>query len=107
MTDLRCCLDVAVGPGVDEQGRVCRSPGYLRTIAEGPDSQLFDRYKTRIKGMPPASFADCNAKQKRLLLYATLHRMLYGSGARGQRDPMPECIKAAVRDAYPDPAASG
>ena len=103
--EVRCCLDVVMGMGRDDEGRVCRSLPYLRTIDDGPSAEQYDKFKMRIKDGPPPTFADCNNKQKRLILYAALHRMLYPQGgAKGQRDPIPECLKTALRVTYPDPA---
>jgi len=73
-------------------------------IRDGVSRADFEHYsKQRIKGKDrPTSFSACNIAQKRLMVYAVLHRVLYHQGSSGQQDPLPECIKHMVRTRYPD-----
>ena len=78
-------------------------------IAAGPTSQQYEMEKKRFNKVKPLidTYQGCNAAQKRLILYAVLHKMLYTGKdtVGGQRDPMPECIKDAVRRQCPDEGA--
>jgi len=83
---------------------LCESADVAAVIRDGVSSVDFEHYsRQRIRGKDrPQSFAACNAAQKRLMVYAVLHRLLYHQGFRGQRDPLPECIKHMVRARYAD-----
>jgi len=96
-----CCKDVVCGIGRGSEGEVCRRADIVRLIALGPSAEQYRMEKKRFNKVKPLidTYQGCNAAQKRLLLYAVLHKMLYSwkDTAKGQRDPMPECVKYAVR----------
>jgi hypothetical protein len=101
-----CCLDVADAEGRhvygDSRGE-CGRPEIIALIRDGPSESEYYKHSKRAmkKTARPDKYAECNAAQKRLVLYGILHTMLYRTGTRGQRDPMPECIKFMVRSAHP------
>jgi hypothetical protein len=104
-SELCCCYDLVLPNLRDDQGLVCRSTRYVTLITTGLTVEEYERFKSRIKNQrtPPRSFAHCTPAQKRLMLYAVLHSTLYaGKGVRGQHDPLPECLKAAVRAQWAD-----
>ena len=106
-SELCCCCDLVPPNLRDPDGSVCRSAPYTTLIATGPSADEYERFKSRMtrERVPPQSYAHCTPAQKRLVLYAVLHAMLYaGKGTKGQRDPLPECVKAAVRAQCSDSA---
>jgi len=101
-----CCLDVADAEGrhlYDDSRGECERPEIIALIRDGPGESEYYKHSKRVmkKTARPETYAECNAAQKRLLLYGILHTMLYRRGTGGQRDPMPECIKHMVRTAHP------
>jgi hypothetical protein len=96
-----CCKDVVYGIGRGNEGEVCRRVDIVGLIASGPTAQQYEAEKKRFTKVKPLidTYQGCNSAQKRLILYGVLHKMLYSTRdkAKGQRDPMPECIKYAVR----------
>jgi hypothetical protein len=97
-----CCKHVVYGIGRGNDGEVCRRSDIVGLIALGPTTDQYNtEKKTRFTKEKPLidTYQGCNPKQKRLILYGVLHKMLYSSRekAKGQRDAMPECIKYAVR----------
>ena len=100
---LHCCWDIEPAARLSgDSAPLCQRNDIISTIRDGVSTADFDYYCKRIKGSRPASFAACTPAQKRLMLYGVLHRMLYAQGSRGQRDPMPECIKHMVRTQHAD-----
>jgi hypothetical protein len=101
---LPCCcwhIEPAACHPVDSPP-LCERLDVVTIIRDGVSNSDYAHFSARIKGPgKPASFSACNAVQKRLMLYAALHRILYDSG-RGQRDPLPECIKHMVRSKHAD-----
>jgi len=101
-----CCwhIEPAARLPVDSQP-LCERADVAGVIRNGVSNADFEHYsRQRIKGKEkPSSFSACNPAQKRLMVYAVLHRLLYQQpGSRGQRDPLPECIKHMVRTRYAD-----
>jgi hypothetical protein len=84
---------------------VCESEEVTVLLRDGPSQADFTRLSSRVYTRPPrpASYAECNNAQKRLMLYGVLHTIVYGGAEaqKGRRDPMPECIKHQVRTAFP------
>jgi hypothetical protein len=105
-----CCwhIEPAARLPVDSQP-LCERADVGDVIRDGVSNADFEHYsRQRINGKErPSSFSDCNPAQKRLMVYAVLHRLLYQQGSRGQRDPLPECIKHMVRTRYADGDADG
>ena len=100
---LHCCWDIEPAARLSgDSAPLCQRSDITSTVRDGISTADFDYYGKRIRGGRPASFAACNPAQRRLMLYAVLHAMLYGQGSRGQRDPMPECIKHMVRTQHAD-----
>ena len=98
-----CCWHIEpAGRLLVDSAPLCEGNDIASVIRDGVSDADFDYCCKRIKGSTPALFAGCSAAQKRLVLYGALHRMLYGQGSRGQRDPLPECIKHMVRSTYVD-----
>jgi hypothetical protein len=99
-----CCLDVMSGRDItqDSEG-LCDSEEVAALLREGVCSTDFLRFTPRVFTRPPrpSSWEECNNAQKRLMLYAALHERIYRGGKKGKRDPMPECIKQRVREAFP------
>lgn len=83
---------------------LCQRSDIAAVIRDGVGGTEFEHYsRQRIRGQDrPRSFGACNAAQKRLMVYAVLHRLLYHQGFKGQRDSLPECIKHMVRTRYAD-----
>jgi hypothetical protein len=99
-----CCLDVATGRSIsDDSEGLCDTEEVAVLVRDGVCYADFLRFTPRVfTRLPrPSSWAECNNAQKRLMLYAALHESIYRGGKKGQRDPMPECIKQRVRAAYP------
>lgn len=99
-----CCLNVATGRSItDDSEGVCDSEEVTVLLRDGVCYGDFVRFTPRVftRAPRPSSWAECNNAQKRLMLYAALHEHIYRGGRKGQRDPMPECIKQRVRAAYP------
>lgn len=108
-----CCMQVVT----DEvqrgaTGLVCQAPVYKAIVQQGADQVAYDEFKDRIKDVPcPLTFADCNNAQKRVIVYAVLHNQLAEQDGwddvpemRGVPwKTMPECLKLAVRQRWPDP----
>jgi len=95
VADPRCCCNIEPTAHLAAHTAPwCERTDIAALIRDGVSAVDFDHYsKQRIKGKDrPRSFAACNNAQKRLMVYAALHRMLYHQASRGQRDPMPECI---------------
>ena len=100
---LHCCWDIEPAARLSgDSAPLCQRSDITSTIRDGVSMADFDYYCKRIKGSRPASFTACSPPQKRLMLYGVLHNMVYGQGSRGQRDPMPECIKHMVRTQHAD-----
>jgi len=104
-----CCWHIEpAGRLPFDSAPLCERDDVAAVIRDGVSTADFDHYCTRIRGEDrPASFSACNAAQKRLMVYAVLHRMLYQQGSRGHRDPLPECIKHMVRSTYVNEKADG
>ena len=99
-----CCLTVAVRRGVsDNDEGICDGVAAEELLREGVCVADFMRFSPRVFTRPPRPLAweECNNAQKRLMLYAAFHELVYGRGRKGQRDATPECIKRCVREAYP------
>jgi hypothetical protein len=99
-----CCRDVATGRHItDDSSCVCDGEDVALLLRDGVCYADFLRFTPRIfTRLPrPPSWAECDNAQKRLVLYAALHERVYRGGRKGQRDPMPQCIKHRVRAAYP------
>ena len=100
---LHCCWDIEPAAHLSgDSAPLCQRSDITSTVRDGVSTAEFDYYGKRIKGSRPASFAPCTPAQRRRMLYSVLHAMLYGQGSRGQRDPMPECIKHMVRRQHVD-----
>jgi hypothetical protein len=80
---------------------VCRRLDIVGLIALGPSTEQYNKEKKRFTKVKPLidTYQGCSAAQKRIILYGLLHKMIYHTedNAKGQRDPMPECLKYAVR----------
>jgi hypothetical protein len=99
-----CCRDVITGQHFADDGScVCDSEDVVVLLRDGVCYADFLRFTPRIFTRPPRppAWADCDNAQKRLVLYAALHERIYRGGRKGQRDPMPQCVKQRVRAAYP------
>jgi hypothetical protein len=99
-----CCLDVAVGDDItDESEGLCDGEAAEQLLRDGVCVADFVRFSPRVFTRPPRplTWEECNNAQKRLMLYAAFHELVYRGGRKGQRDAMPECIKKRVREAYP------
>ena len=100
---LHCCWDIEPAAHLSgDSAPLCQRSDITSTVRDGISTADFDYHGKRIRVGRPASFAACNPAQRRLMLYAVLHAMLYGQGSRGQRDPLPECIKHMVRTQHAD-----
>jgi hypothetical protein len=86
-----------------ESEGLCDSEEVAALLRDGVCCTDFLRFTPRVftRAPRPSSWAECNNAQKRLMLYAALHELIYRGGRKGQRDQMPECIKQRVRTAYP------
>ena len=99
-----CCLTVAVGRAItDDHEGICEGEAAERLLREGVCVADFMRFSPRVftRAPRPVTWKECNNAQRRLMLYAAFHELVYGAGRKGQRDAMPECIKRRVREAYP------
>ena len=102
MQQLYCCWDIEPAARLSgDSAPLCQRSDITSTVRDGVSAADFDYYCKRIKGSRLASFTACTPAQRRLLLYGVLHALLY-EGSRGQRDPMPECIKHMVRRQHVD-----
>ena len=90
----------------DPDGDVCQRAEILHLLTAGPTREEYEQERWRFKNVRPAddSYNGCSPPQRRLILYGLLHKLLYPRGVKGQRDAMPECLKAAVRRACTRPA---
>lgn len=98
-----CCYDVGEGLDLTDDA-LCQSEAVDELLRDGVCYADFLRFSPRVFTRPPRpqSWGQCNNAQKRLMLYAALHRMIYrGEGRTGRRDPLPECVKQRVRSVYP------
>ena len=99
-----CCLDVAVGGDITyESEGVCEGEEAKQLLRAGVSVADFLRFSPRVftKAPRPLTWEECNDAQRRLMLYAAFHELIYRGGRKGQRDAMPECIKQRVREAFP------
>jgi hypothetical protein len=99
-----CCLDVVEGRRRREDEEVCQQAAIRELIVDGPSVEQYEQMKGRLRKFQPKDdrYEGCNAAQRRLILYGLLHRTLFTTAHKGQRDIMPSCIKQAVREAHPD-----
>ena len=97
-------MDVVEEGRRGEEGEVCTKADVTRLIADGPTAWQYESEKKRLSRDRPAddSYQGCNPAQRRLILYALLHRQLFTTAQRGHRDILPSCVKRAVRHAHPD-----
>jgi hypothetical protein len=68
-------------------------------MEEGIYSKLIQRKKVFTHTEAPPTFALCNHKQKRLVVYRATWRIIGKEG--GEREVLPACMTAAIRTAYP------